>query len=235
MYERKTVDVWVVQGNYGEGWEDLTESYDRMEAKTDAKQYRENDSAPIRVIKRREKKPEKKETVVKDAEYFVGCVLKSLEKRDESIYDAEFCYDEMKIVCIVGNSGKIEKYDYEEVGIITKSILTAWNVASARDEFVVEELKPKGREEEGYVQAYAERVLDMFVLAMNRIFGKDNVSPLSEREQLLILQDRAQEKINALIAKGGGSILDEDFAEYERLIREISELDGKIADCSVNF
>ena len=235
MYERKTVDVWVVQGDYGQGWEDLTESYDRNEAKTDAKKYRENDSAPIRVIKRRERKPEKKEKVIKDAEYFVGCVLKSLEEKGKSIYDAEFCYDEMKIVCTVGNSGKVEKYDYEEVGIVTKSILTAWHVASAKDEFIVEGLKLKGREEEGYIQAYAGRVLDLFVSALNRILGKDNVSPLSEREQLLIMQDRTQEKMNALIEKGGGSVADEDFVEYERLMGELSDIDRKIADCSVNF
>ena len=43
----------VVQGHYGHGWEDLTASEDYREARADARAYRENDSAPIRMIKRR--------------------------------------------------------------------------------------------------------------------------------------------------------------------------------------
>lgn len=51
----KTELLHVVQGNYGHGWEDLTASTDRAEARRDLKSYRENDTAPIRLIKRREK------------------------------------------------------------------------------------------------------------------------------------------------------------------------------------
>lgn len=43
----------VVQGNYGHGWEDLTASEDYREARADALAYRENDTAPVRLIKRR--------------------------------------------------------------------------------------------------------------------------------------------------------------------------------------
>ncbi len=45
----------VVQGNYGQGWEDLTASENRAEARTDLRAYRENErETPTRLIQRRE-------------------------------------------------------------------------------------------------------------------------------------------------------------------------------------
>lgn len=49
----KTELLYVVQGNYGQGWEDLTASTDYSEARRDLKSYRDNDPAPTRLIKRR--------------------------------------------------------------------------------------------------------------------------------------------------------------------------------------
>ena len=49
----KTELLHVVQGNYGHGWEDLTASADRTEARRDLKSYRENDTAQTSLIKRR--------------------------------------------------------------------------------------------------------------------------------------------------------------------------------------
>lgn len=43
MYIRKTIDLWIVQGNYGEGWEDLTTSEEYKEACSDFKDYKENE------------------------------------------------------------------------------------------------------------------------------------------------------------------------------------------------
>lgn len=51
----KTELLYVVQGDYGHGWEDLTASADYKETKRDLQSYRENDTAPTRLIKRREK------------------------------------------------------------------------------------------------------------------------------------------------------------------------------------
>ena len=52
----KTKDVYVVQGNYGQGWEDLTESDDRKEARSDLKSYNDNETQYAhRLITRREK------------------------------------------------------------------------------------------------------------------------------------------------------------------------------------
>ena len=56
MKIRKTKDVYVVQGNYGQGWEDLTESDDRKEARSDLKSYNDNETQYVhRLITRREK------------------------------------------------------------------------------------------------------------------------------------------------------------------------------------
>lgn len=46
--------LFVVQGFYGYGWEDLTQSENRTEARDNLKDYRENEPGPHRLIKRRE-------------------------------------------------------------------------------------------------------------------------------------------------------------------------------------
>ncbi len=55
MRKNKYVYLWVVQGHYGQGWEDLTQSEVRREARDNVRDYRDNDSAPIRLIQRRER------------------------------------------------------------------------------------------------------------------------------------------------------------------------------------
>ena len=42
MYTRKTYDIYVIESNYGHGWEDTTASEDRRAARADLKAYREN-------------------------------------------------------------------------------------------------------------------------------------------------------------------------------------------------
>ena len=51
--------LYVVQGYYTPryGWEDLAASEVWKEANADARAYRENDSAPIRIVHRRETTP----------------------------------------------------------------------------------------------------------------------------------------------------------------------------------
>lgn len=53
----KTRIIFVVQGNYGygHGWEDVTAAETRKEALQNLREYRENESAPFRMIRRREK------------------------------------------------------------------------------------------------------------------------------------------------------------------------------------
>ena len=48
--------LFVVQGNYGYGWEDLISSEDRREARARLKDYRDNEKKySHRIIQRREK------------------------------------------------------------------------------------------------------------------------------------------------------------------------------------
>lgn len=56
MTTRKYTYLHVVQGDFGQGWEDLTASASVQEALNDLKAYRENDPRYIyRKIQRREK------------------------------------------------------------------------------------------------------------------------------------------------------------------------------------
>lgn len=46
--------IWVLQGQYGQGWEDLTAAETWKEIKANLKEYRENEGGSYRVIRRRE-------------------------------------------------------------------------------------------------------------------------------------------------------------------------------------
>lgn len=46
--------LFVLQGNYGQGWEDLCASESSMEVRQNRKEYRENEGGNYRIIQRRE-------------------------------------------------------------------------------------------------------------------------------------------------------------------------------------
>jgi hypothetical protein len=55
-YNRKTVDEFTVQGQYSDGWEDLTSEKSRKEILARLKEYRENEPGiSFRYVKRRVK------------------------------------------------------------------------------------------------------------------------------------------------------------------------------------
>lgn len=56
-YQRKTRDIYVIQGNYGygHGWEDECSEDSRREARQRLKEYRENGPGAYRLICRRER------------------------------------------------------------------------------------------------------------------------------------------------------------------------------------
>lgn len=50
MYVRKTVDTWVLEGNYGFGWEYILTEYTRKEGVERLREYRENQPQyPVRL------------------------------------------------------------------------------------------------------------------------------------------------------------------------------------------
>ena len=58
-YERKTIDTWELQLNYGYGWEYTLTEFTREEARARLKEYRENQPQyPARLVKKRVRKEE---------------------------------------------------------------------------------------------------------------------------------------------------------------------------------
>ena len=57
-YERKTVDRWDIETNWGYGWETECSEYTYKEAKAQVNCYRENSCGrfAVRLVKRRERK-----------------------------------------------------------------------------------------------------------------------------------------------------------------------------------
>lgn len=57
MYQRKTTDEYIVQGNYGYGWDDLTTEVSMKDAKATRRTYDDNEKGVAhRIIKRRVRK-----------------------------------------------------------------------------------------------------------------------------------------------------------------------------------
>lgn len=54
-YQRKTKDVYIIQGNYGHGWEDENTEDTRADGKRSLQEYRSNGPGLYRMVKRREK------------------------------------------------------------------------------------------------------------------------------------------------------------------------------------
>ena len=61
MYKRKTYDKWIIQGNYGYGWDDENTELTYRDARRSIKEYRENGSGNYRLVKRRVKIQESEE------------------------------------------------------------------------------------------------------------------------------------------------------------------------------
>lgn len=53
MYTRKTVDVYIVFGNYGYGWDYITYCETLAKAKLDKKICQENEVGVFRIVKKR--------------------------------------------------------------------------------------------------------------------------------------------------------------------------------------
>jgi hypothetical protein len=56
MYNRKTIDEYEIQGNYGQGWECVTTEETWKNAKEQKKCYDKNENYPHRIVKKRVKK-----------------------------------------------------------------------------------------------------------------------------------------------------------------------------------
>lgn len=89
---------------------------------------------------------------------------------DFDVYERKYTYDEMKIMDVLArehhdtiSDGIL---DYEDLCRIAEAIYTHWANADERDQEKVSIfpwIEVEDFEEEGYVQAYAQRVWDAFI------------------------------------------------------------------------
>lgn len=139
--ERTTKDVYVVQGNYGQGWEDVFESEDRKDAKDRLKEYNENEKEySHRLITRRVKK-ESKSTCEKCGKEVCECdKIEENKKLQETNSDDEmkkyYCSycgkpfmacdtatDLVSIKCpLCGKSSKVKKEEKREFKFENKKL-----------------------------------------------------------------------------------------------------------------
>jgi len=77
------------------------------------------------------------------------------------IYERKYTYDEMKVAYLLGQyfGDSLKKLDYEDVVKIAASIFEYWKpMYNGGTEFDC-----KNREEEGYIQKYAERIAELVI------------------------------------------------------------------------
>lgn len=55
MYIRKTIDIFILEQNYGYGWEYVLEEDNKKDILQRKREYIENTNYPTRILKKREK------------------------------------------------------------------------------------------------------------------------------------------------------------------------------------
>ena len=86
---------------------------------------------------------------------------------DFDVYDCRYTYDEAKVMCLLGATEEAADLDYEDLTKIADAVY--WHWVDGRDACEDEKyaiypwLEFQSREEDGYIQAYAQRVLPEFI------------------------------------------------------------------------
>ena len=87
------------------------------------------------------------------------------------VYNYKYTYEQMKVACIIGNMPDADDLDYEDIMYIVDAIDTMWCWKEYRtDEYPW--LKFVSKEEEGYIQAYAQRVLPELIKLYKEAYKK---------------------------------------------------------------
>ena len=79
------------------------------------------------------------------------------------VYDRYYTYDEMKVMCVLSTFPDIDNLDYEDLMRICEAVYSHW--IDGRDSSENEKyekypwLEFESKEEDGYIQAYAQRVI----------------------------------------------------------------------------
>lgn len=89
----------------------------------------------------------------------------SLFNYDIDVYTYNYTYEQMKIACLIGSMSDTYDLDYEDIMYIVDAIDTMWNWNECKKENTNKYpwLKLESREEKGYIQAYAQRILPRLI------------------------------------------------------------------------
>lgn len=86
---------------------------------------------------------------------------------DFDVYEHKYTYDEMKVMCVIGSDVDDHVFDYEDLCRIAEAIYAHWVDGRTADEDEKYKKYPwlefETTEEEGYILAYAYRVLPQFI------------------------------------------------------------------------
>ena len=94
---------------------------------------------------------------------------------DFDVYERKYTYDEMKVMSLIVEHEKDTDFlDYEDLCRIAEAVYAHWANDDERWEEKVEKypwIEIYNTEEEGYIQAYADRVLPEFI----KLYKEKNV------------------------------------------------------------
>ena len=80
---------------------------------------------------------------------------------NESVYEYQYNYEQMKVMAVLGKHPDITGLDYEDLVSIAVLVETTWNERFQNPKMNWADIT--SRTEEGYIQAYAERTLGEFI------------------------------------------------------------------------
>lgn len=89
--------------------------------------------------------------------------------REFDVYDYVYTYDHLKVMCEIGGfcSEHCMSWDYEDLCRVAEAIYAHWIDGRTADEDEKYAMYPwlefQSKEEDGYIQAYAARVLPEFI------------------------------------------------------------------------
>ena len=92
-YNPKFITAFIIQGNYGQGWEDETEESNIKDAKAQLRTYRENSQYPCRLVRRKVENPEYLPNAITKAaavQQFKDEFYPSLDKSDRAAVRMEW-------------------------------------------------------------------------------------------------------------------------------------------------
>ena len=85
---------------------------------------------------------------------------------DFDVYERKYTYDEMKVMSLIDYYAQDSFLDYEDLCRIAESVYAHWANADEREQEKISKypwIEINDTEEEGYIQAYANRVLLQFI------------------------------------------------------------------------